>query len=143
MNKPLLALALCLVAGSVQAGSDDSDTISLKPDQTLRLKVMAQADVAGPCRVLLGFLDHDGKLMGNAAGRELSKRISLQPGQTETLEIRGRDFAADQRTELLPAVQVEPDHGARNQCPGVMVSVEVLDRKSGQNIAALGDSAVY
>jgi len=126
MNKKLLALALLLSVGCAQAESDDSDRIALAADQTLRLNVMAESSAGGSCEVLLSFLDRSGQPMRDAAGRQLSQRISLAPGQSAYLEVRGRDVPAAARAGLAPAIRVEPD-GADHQCPGVMANVEVLD----------------
>lgn len=126
MNKYSFALALSLFVGSALAGSDDSGRMDFGPDQTLRLNVMAQSETQGTCDVLLGFLDGDGKLVRDVAGNTLSKRITLAPGQSASLEIRGREVSDHARAELAPAIQVEPDGGA-GQCPGVMASVEVVD----------------
>jgi hypothetical protein len=139
--------ALLLAASAAQAAPTDSDLIGLTRNQTLRLSVAAEADgLAGACQVFLGFLDRAGNLVKDAAGREISKRIDLEPGQTAHLDLQGRDvpgLAANGRAALLPAVQVQPDGNGNSPCPGVMANVKVFDRDAGPNVVSLGDPAVY
>jgi len=128
MNQTPALLALLLSVGCAQAG-EDAGRIALGADQTLRLDVVAQTEVAGSCDVLLGFLDGAGNLMRDTAGHTLSKRVHLAPGQADYLEIRGRELSDQARAELAPAIQVEPENG-KDGCPGVMAKVEVLDAKA-------------
>ncbi len=141
MNQSLPALALLLFFGSAQAVTDDSDKLDFGPDQTLRLNVVAQAETQGACDVLLGFLDGKGKVIHDAAGHPLSKRITLAPGQADFLEIKGREISDSARAELAPAIQVDPDGGA-GQCPGVMASVEVLDSEPARTAMNSGAGAL-
>lgn len=127
MNQITALLALLLCVGSAQAG-DEAGRIALGTDQTLRLDVVAQTEVAGSCDVLLGFLDGAGNLMRDTAGHTLSKRVHLAPGQADYLEVQGRELSDQARAELAPAIQVEPENG-KEGCPGVMAKVEVLDAK--------------
>jgi hypothetical protein len=139
---------LLLAVGAAQAEPVDSGLIGLARNQSLRLSVVAEADdLTGPCKVFLGFLDSTGELIKDSAGRQISKHIDLEPGQTAHLDIQGNDvlpgMAENGRTALLPTVQVQPDGDGKNQCPGVMANVEVLDQKVGSNVVSLGNPAAY
>jgi hypothetical protein len=163
MNARPALLALSLAFGTVQAAPANPDLISLAPDQTLRLKVIAQTDTqaeppTGPCQVFLGFFGQDGKLVGdpeglvadahgltgNPAGLKFARQLTLEPGQSAHLDIRGRDAlptgAENQRAELMPAILVQPDNGAQGQCPGVIASVEMLGPETQQAHVSYNDA---
>jgi hypothetical protein len=162
--KPILHfLALALLASTAHAGPAASDMINLAPEQTLRLKVMAEAEdlnggEAGTCKVFLGFFGKDGKLVGDPLGQianaeglvgdpsglRYAKQVTLRPGQSVELDIQGREaastMAAKGAAQLLPAIQVQPDSDGAHPCPGVMASVEVLDHAGLPGPISLNDA---
>ena len=136
-----LAAAACLVASApALAFNPQPDPpariglVSLSASQSLRLMVRvvrstptaAAAEVpAGPCRVALGFVDHDGRAIGpNLIGL-------LRPGQGTKLDLPGAGMVAEGQSLLLhPVVRVLP--AVQRLLPAVQscavaVSLAVLD----------------
>jgi|CXWL01.1.fsa_nt_gi hypothetical protein len=142
MKQHACFLALALAAGIVQAEPAHLGMIGVAQDQTLRLNVVARAgSVAdlppGPCKVLLGFFNSDGKMVGDPF------RLALEPGKAGHLDIQGREASPERRTELLPAVYVSPSADEKSLCPGVAATVEIIDTETGKTSVFYNDPILY
>lgn len=150
VNRWSIAIAAGLAAiGPAKAFNPQPDPparfamVGFVAGQVVRLNVVAVPAVQGvlsngPCRITLSFLDTEGVQLtppvnlilhpGKAAHHDLVG-LSLPPGRGE-------------RTQLLPAVQVQPNFRSEPACRGVAASVEIFDA-SGRTSVFFADPNLY
>jgi len=98
-------------------------------DQTARLTVSAITDRSyppGPCRALLSFVDPQGQTLVNSAGRPVEKRVVLQPGESDFLDIQGTDAGRDARRLDLRPVLLDLDINGYPPGP-CLPQLEIID----------------
>jgi hypothetical protein len=126
--------------------------VGISYGQTLRLNVVNTAGVLsrfppGPCRVELGFLDSEGRVVRKAGGRDeaaepVRKAGRLEPGQSMSLDLESRDLLLDGsgRAEVRAAWL---NDGVGKYPPGpCRASLEVINDATGQTSFAMQGAAL-
>ena len=86
------------------------------------------------CDVVLSFLDADGEPFQDAAGAELSRRVTLEGGAAESLQLQGRHvLPAVQRVAIRARIEAAPEPAA-SDCGGLVATLEIVDARGRTSI---------
>ena len=124
--------------------------VSLTQGQTIRLGVVyafppRAPDLApSPSRVMLTFLDSEGRVIHNNDRSPLHKGVKLQPGKTTFLDLNANDLQyppGPTHLQLHVMLKVELTPSSSQAAPFVS-SVEVFDNANGRTVFFVGNPGV-
>jgi hypothetical protein len=80
------------------------------------------------CDVVLSFLDAEGEPFQDAAGAEVSRRVTLLGGAAESLQLQGRHVlpAVQMRASIRARIEAAPEPAA-SDCGGLVATLEIVD----------------
>jgi hypothetical protein len=124
--------------------------VSLTQGQTIRLGVVNTFPSRTPdlapslCRVMLTFLDSEGRVIHNNDRSPLHKGVKLQPGRTTFLDLNANDLQyppGPTHLQLRVVLKAEPTPSSSQAAPFVS-SVEVFDNANGRTVFFVGNPGV-
>jgi hypothetical protein len=123
-----LPVVTALLAATTLWGQPEPVSVTL--GQTARLTVTAHPP--GSCAAQIGFLDSDGKSIGP------SSHVSLQPGQSTTLDLPSSAVVKEAGQRVVIQAQVVPDQGtAASACQSDMEVNEAKPSATGPSTCAI------
>jgi hypothetical protein len=121
--------------------------VGITRGQTVRINVVNTSFAVCPCdRVVLTFLDAEGRLFRNRDGRPIRKEVTLEPGQSTFLDLNADDLQfppGPTRIQLRAVVNLvsppQPENGELSppQPDRTVPSVEVFNNSNGRTVFAL------
>src|SRR5262245_27908923 len=139
MSKSRLTLGLCAAALAAAAGPASAFNPQPEPPAfgmmglartqwaILNAVLTQPPDPAAPaCEMVLSFVDAGGRLFHDAAGNELTKRVSLRGNVAQSIVVRSQDVVPDGqfRTSIRGVVQPpDPGQPPDPQCVGLVATV--------------------
>jgi hypothetical protein len=124
--------------------------VDLTEGQTIRLSVVntfppGAPDLApSPSRVVLTFLDSEGRVIHNNDPSPVRKVVMLQPGKATFLDLNADDLQyppGPTRLQLRAVVKAEPTPSSNLATPFVS-SVEVFNNSNGRTVFFVGNPGV-
>lgn len=126
--------------------------VGITPGQTIRLSVVntdftRQGELPpDPCRVVLTFLDAEGRHYRTRDGAVVRRVVQLRPGQATFLDLNADEFATGgSRIQLRAVVTATPPptHDSNALPPDPCVpSVEVINNANGKTVFFMGNPGV-
>jgi hypothetical protein len=124
--------------------------VGLTQRQTIRLSVVntfpppAPDLAARPSRVVLTFLDSEGRLIHNNDRSPVRKVVMLQPGKATFLDLNADDLQyppGPTRLQLRAVVKAESTPSS-NLAPPFVSSIEVFNNWNGRTMLCIGNPGV-
>jgi len=114
--------------------------VGITPGQTARINVVNAAPTddpywpPGPSRVVLTFLDSEGRYFRGRDGNPVGRVVMLEPGRSASLNLNADEFAAGAaRFQLRALVMVWPPGPTAPPNPTVP-TLEVIDNSTGKTL---------
>jgi hypothetical protein len=95
---------------------------------------------APACEMALSFVDSTGRLLNDAAGNPLTRRVSLRGNVAASLQVRSQDVIPDGQLRFaIRGVVQPPDPGQPPdpQCVGLVATVEIVDLLGATRVLAV------
>jgi hypothetical protein len=108
--------------------------VGMSQTQTAMLNAVLThaADSTRPgCDVVLSFVDADGAPFHDAAGTEITKRVTLKGARAESLRLRPSEAMPDgqMRAPIRAVVTLPPDPMEPSDCTGLVATLELVSRR--------------
>ena len=126
--------------------------VGITPGQTIRLNVVnthftREGELPpDPCRVVLTFLDAEGRHYRNRDGSVVRRVVQLEPGRATALDLNADEFATGgSRIQLRAVVTViPPPVPSRTELPPdpCVPSVEVINNANSKTVLFIGNPGV-
>jgi hypothetical protein len=124
--------------------------VGITQGQTIRLSVVNaipydSAFPPGPTRVLMTFLDAEGRRLRQRDGSPARRVVELQPGRAAFLDLNYDDFPpGPTRLQLRAVVNVQPPPNPDSNVPPpipdrIVPSVEVFNNANGRTVLFIGN----